>query len=360
MYTYNVNTLQFYVREDAIYSFDKNQNNGKVKTNPEYKSDVFSMIMEYPENALQVYNALSGNNYDNPEDVQIIKLENGISLSIRNDASFIIDRTFNLYEHQSTANPNMPLRSLIYFVNMIEPKVKGKNLYGRRLIQLPTPRFVVFYNGKEPRPEVEELYLSDSFEHKENTPDLELHCTVYNINKGCNEELKAKCPVLYEYMVFTDGVQDRLAKGIDLRHALEITIDECIENNILKDFFEARKDEVMKVTTLDYTFERRLEFALEEGIEEGRELGREIGIKEGREVGIKEGREAGIKEGREVGIREGRELGIKEEREKGLFSLIDVLKGFITEPEDIFNQIRKQPNYADVTLEDIKAIVENE
>ena len=134
--------------------------------NREYKSDVFSMLLREPENALEVYNALNHTHYDNPEDVEIQTLERGVSLTVRNDAAFVIDWNLNIYEHQSTYNPNMPLRSLIYFVNVIEPIAKGRDLYSRKLIRIPTPHFVVFYNGAETRPEVVELYLSSAFEQQ--------------------------------------------------------------------------------------------------------------------------------------------------------------------------------------------------
>ena len=83
--------------------------------NREYKSDVFSMLMQDKERALQLYNAMNGSSYDNPEDVEIVIHDGGISLSVRNDASFIVDARLSIYEHQSTVCPNMPVRSLIYF-----------------------------------------------------------------------------------------------------------------------------------------------------------------------------------------------------------------------------------------------------
>ena len=91
-----------------------------MKENREYKSDVFSMLMEDKANALEVYNALNGSAFTDPEVVEIVQLEKGVSLSIRNDASYVIDMNFCLYEHQSTYNRNMPLRSMIYFVNALD------------------------------------------------------------------------------------------------------------------------------------------------------------------------------------------------------------------------------------------------
>ena len=115
--------------------------------NREYKSDVFSMLLEDKKNALQVYNALNGTKYENPNEVEIVTLDRGISLTVRNDASFVLDSNLSIYEHQSTVCPNMPIRSLIYFSCTIEKRIKNRNIYGKSLVKIPTPRFVIFYNG---------------------------------------------------------------------------------------------------------------------------------------------------------------------------------------------------------------------
>lgn len=88
--------------------------------NREYKSDVFSMLMNNKNNALEVYNAVNGSNYTDSSMVEICTLDKGISLSVRNDASFILDANLSVYEHQSTICPNMPVRSLIYFTVTVQ------------------------------------------------------------------------------------------------------------------------------------------------------------------------------------------------------------------------------------------------
>ena len=152
--------------------------------NREYKSDVFSMLMEDPARALQLYNAVNGTTYDDPAQVEIKTLDGGISLSIRNDAAFIVDARLSIYEHQSTICPNMPIRSLIYFTTIVQEMVRDRNIYGRKLIPIPMPQFVVFYNGDANQPERQELHLSDAFAKETDNPQLELKCQVYNINKG--------------------------------------------------------------------------------------------------------------------------------------------------------------------------------
>ena len=115
--------------------------------NREFKSDVFGMLMEEPKYALEVYNALNHSDYRDPELIEVCNLERGISLSVRNDAAFILDMNLSVYEHESTVCPNMPLRELIYVTNILEQWVKKQNLYGRKLVKIPTPRLRCFTMG---------------------------------------------------------------------------------------------------------------------------------------------------------------------------------------------------------------------
>lgn len=236
--------------------------------NREYKSDVFSMLMMQPEYALDVYNALNETKYDDPGLIEILQLEKGISLTVRNDASFIIDFHLNLYEHQSTYNPNIPLRSLIYLAHHLEQLLKDKNLFGRNRIPIPTIHCVVFYNGIEKRPAKEILKLSDSFIHKVSDPDAEVICTMININKEFSEEYSASS-VLSGYSQFVDKVRT-YQQMMDVSDALEQAIDECTKEGILSDFFRKHRQEVLKIAMLDYTFERQIELEKRDSFAEGK------------------------------------------------------------------------------------------
>lgn len=243
--------------------------------NREYKSDVFSMLMEDKRNALELYNAVNGSNHKDPEMVELCRLENGISLTVRHDAAFVLDMHLSIYEHQSTVCPNMPMRSLIYFSSMLKKLIGNRNIYGRSPVKIPTPRFAVFYNGMEKQPEQYKMKLSDAFECPTDTPEIELKCRVYNINSGKNADLLDKCQVLREYMIFVDYVRKfHMDSGYsDLENAIERAIDRCIEDNVLRQFLTERRSEVVKVVQLDYTFERQI--MLE------REAGRADGLAEG-------------------------------------------------------------------------------
>ena len=198
-------------------------------------------------------------------------LKRGISLSIRNDASFLIDMNMSFYEHQSTYNPNMPLRSMIYYVNALEDWLKRKNLdlFSRKRIQLPTPHFVVFYNGTEKRPEYEEMRLSEAFCHKTDEPGIEVRCMVYNINPDNNRTLKERSAVLEGYTYFVEKVRTYRKEDMGLEEAVDRAIEDCIENHVLEDFFRDRKDEVKKMTHLDYTWEKREQMIRKEEFEQG-------------------------------------------------------------------------------------------
>ena len=257
--------------------------------NREYKSDVFSMLLEDKENALLLYNALNDSDYTNPDDVEICTLEKGISLTVRNDASFVIDSSLNIYEHQSTVCPNMPLRSLIYVANHLEKRIKQQklNLFGHTLVKIPTPKFIVFYNGKENQPEKYEYKLSDCFEKETDNPQLELKCIVYNINKGNNAELLNRCGFLKDYMIFIDYVRYYYdEKNLSLGDSIEYAINRCIDEDVLKDFLINRREEVVKVTNLDFTFERQIELEREEAKKTGVTEGLLRGRKEGMEIEI--------------------------------------------------------------------------
>ena len=228
--------------------------------NREYKSDLFSLLLSEKKYALEVYNAVNGSDYDDPEMIEIITLEHGVSLSVRNDASFILDMNVNYYEHQSSYNPNMPLRYLIYYATDIKKKInkERKNLFGRTLINIPTPHFVVFYNGKEKRPEVEFNKLSDSFEKRTENPELDLTVTTYNINPGFNEDMMSKSEVLTGYTYLVECVRN-LEKKYELKTAIAKAIDECIEKGYLKEFLIEHRSEVEKNMVLDFTFAMQMD-----------------------------------------------------------------------------------------------------
>ena len=168
----------------------------------------------------------------------------------------------------------MPLRSLIYFARLLRKEYVNQDIYDRKLVKIPMPQFIVFYNGVDSQPEYQEMKLSDSFiKNDDNNKKimLELVCKVYNINVGNNKILLERCKWLAEYMVFVDKVRE-YHKGHDadeLHDDIEWAIDYCIEHDVLREFLISRRAEVTTVTAVDYTFERRLTLKYNEGKEDG-------------------------------------------------------------------------------------------
>lgn len=263
-----------------------------LMVNRNYKDSVFRMLFKQKHVLLSLYNALRGTSYSDSEQLKIVTLENAIYMGMKNDLAFILDSCLNLYEHQSTACPNIPLRNLMYVADELEKMVDKKRLYSSRKLLIPTPEFIVFYNGREMRPEREEMRLSDLFQEKTKDPRLELKVTVLNINPGMNEGLKKKCRELSEYMQYVECVR-KYEKKLPLEAAVDTAVKECIEKGILKEFLIRNRSEVMHRCLYEYDEEEVREVlredAREDGLEEGRREGRIQGIKEGRKEGRKEG-----------------------------------------------------------------------
>ena len=313
--------------------------NYRSNGNREYKSDVISMMLQIPEYALDVYNAMNDSAYTDPDMIQIMRLENGISLSVRNDASFFISNYLNLYEHQSTYSPNAPLRFLIYLTNLLKTTIRKRDLYSRKRVQIATPHFAVFYNGTEKRPEKEVLKLSDAFINRTDTPEIELTVTVYNINPNNNTQLLEKSEVLRSYMIFVNRVRENLehqkkiaqnapeydeaAYEEELEVAINEAIDYCVKHHIMEEFFRENRNEVTKSMVLDYTWERREELIRAEEYEDGK--------REGLEIGRAEGEKRGRAEGERRGRIEGDKLGAEAMQKKLLQKLMETQK--ITEAE---------------------------
>ena len=249
-----------------------------VKRN--FKDTVFRMLFSRPENALALYNSLNGTAYTDVGMLEFNTLENAIYMNVKNDVSFLIARGVNLYEHQSTYNPNMPLRNLLYLTNLLEREMAEQSLYSSKLLKIPTPSFVVFYNGTKEMPERMVLRLSDAFEFPVEDPALELKVTMLNINPGMNELLKEECAVLREYMLYVERVR-MYAAGMDIGEAVELAVDECIEEGILREFLLEQKMEVVRMSIYEYDEEKELKII--------RADERELGYEEGMEEGIKSG-----------------------------------------------------------------------
>ena len=270
--------------------------------NRTYRSTVFIMLFEEKENLLELYNAMSGKHYTDPELLEINTLENAIYMSIKNDVSFLMDGRLSLYEHQSTYSPNLPLRFLFYISNLYSGMTRNENLYGTRAVQIPTPEFIIFYNGEEERPERETLRLSDLYTFRgedgrteESDYRLELKAELLNICGDNNKALKDACRTLREYAIFTDKMRT-YAKSMDIETAAERTIEECIRENVLREFLEKHKAEVIKVSIFEYDQEKHIRQEREQAWEEGKAAG----LAEGKAAGLTELIQKKLRKGKTV------------------------------------------------------------
>lgn len=260
----------------AVDSMSKVLGNATEK----YKDTVFRMLLRDKTAALEIYNAMNNTNHSTPDDIIVTTLESAVYMGVRNDASFIIASQLMLYEQQSTVNPNMPLRDLQYIACIYAALTYEANVYGRKLIRLPEPKFVVFYNGTEEVPARYQMRLSDAFERQSDVPSLELIIDVLNINPGYNDGLLGKCSVLRGYMGFVNTVRD-FQNDYPFDQAMELAIEYCIQNDILADFLNHNRAEVLRTSLFVYDQEKHIKMEKQESREEGRAEGREEGIIEG-------------------------------------------------------------------------------
>lgn len=180
-------------------------------------------------------------------------------MKMKNDISFIIDYRLSLYEHQSTLNPNMPLRGYLYFGKHFQKYIEENhlNIYGTKLIMLPTPIFVVFYNGSEMKDDRKVLKLSDSFMAGKESGCMELEAVVLNINYGKNKELMEKCKTLWEYAVYVDKVK-KYSQTMKIEDAIDRATNECIKENVLAGFLSAHRAEVKDMLLTEYDEEKTI------------------------------------------------------------------------------------------------------
>lgn len=247
----------------------------KKGVNREYKDRLFKFIFCNPENkewTLSLYNAVNGSSYTDTEDLTYTTLEDAVYMSMKNDVSFLMaDDTMNFYEQQSTFNPNMPMRFLIY-AGMVYSKYieenKNYRKYSKKQQTAPTPKCVCFYNGATKKEDKVILKLSDSFKDN-STPDIEVTVTMLNINYGHNNELIKACKPLEEYAWFIDKIRLVQNQGDSLESAIDIALDELPDDSLIKQFLTDNRAEVKRMCITEYDEERTFAEQREEGYEEG-------------------------------------------------------------------------------------------
>ena len=222
---------------------------------------------------LDLYNALNGTAYTDPDALQLNTIENVIYIKMYNDVSFLVDSQMTLYEQQSSPNQNMPLRGLLYFAELYQKHLAKNdlNLLRSSLIKIPNPRFVVFYNGEPSRPERYKLRLSEAFELEDKTGDFEWTADVININPGKNESLVKNCKAMYDYVRLVGKISDNKKAGMKIQRAVSEAVDWAIEENFLEGFVREQKEEIIGMYLTEFNEESAIRGWRQDGIEEGRE-----------------------------------------------------------------------------------------
>lgn len=249
-----------------------------IRINRRYKDRLFRILFTDKKHALELYNALNNSNYTNEDDLEIRTLEDVVWIKMKNDLAFLIHDVLALYEHQSTLNPNMPVRGFLYFADLFRGILKDKNPYGTKLIALPTPVYVVFYNGNEKIGEEKWLKLSDAFICGNEQSKMELQVQVININYGHNKQLMERCPTLCQYAILISKVKSYCEEMV-IEEAVKKAVDECIDKGVLAEFLSLRRAEIMDAFLTGCDEEKVLEAIGQERYEDGREDGRADGIK---------------------------------------------------------------------------------
>ena len=251
--------------------------------NREHKDRLFAFIFGREENrswTLSLYNAMNGTHYTDESDIEITTMSDAVYMGMKNDVSFIIYDMISLYEQQSTYNPNMPVRQLMYLGRSYDKYIKrtSQNIYGNKLMTLPIPRLVTFYNGKDNIPD-HILNLSDSFP-KGTDPDIsdvQVRVKLININPGRNKELLENCKPLEEYSWFVARVRNKKDEGkMSLEEAVDGTLDEMPADFFIRDFLISNRAEVKNMCLTEYNEAETMQMFKEEGLIKGREEGRII------------------------------------------------------------------------------------
>jgi predicted transposase/invertase (TIGR01784 family) len=252
--------------------------------NKQYKDSVFSLLFGEPDILRELYGAICGVPLDPSIPITINTLEGVLFMERINDISFeIADKLVVLLEHQSTINPNMAIRLLMYIARIYEKIIDNKKIYSRRRIAIPRPEFIVLYNGTAPYPDESTLRLSESFEEGDwwsGAADLELVVKVYNINEGHNEAIVRRCERLKGYSEFIGKVRELERSGREKETAMKEAIEYCIGHGILREFLKEKSSEVINMLLTEWNWEDALEVRWEEGREEGLEQGLEQGRRE--------------------------------------------------------------------------------
>ena len=252
-------------------------------TNRKVRDTVFCHFMSTESHLLSLYNALNEADYDESSDITINTLEGSFFSNIKNDISFLLDNLMVvLIEHQTTINPNMPLRFLSYVDELYKRYTSSyhEKIYGKKLVKLPAPEFFVFYDGNDTSFEHQILKLSDSFETSSDKLELTVH--VYNLADSMNKDLKKKCQPINEYSTFSNAYKYFRRQGMKIDHAVDAAIHYCLERNVMTDYLRNNQKEVIDMFGFEWNEKEAQEALIKTGEARGKLEGKREGLLEGK------------------------------------------------------------------------------
>ena len=246
------------------------------KAKRDYKDTLFRYIFKGENDRskrwlLSLYNALNDSNYTDINDLKITTIQNALFLTMKDDLSFLIDDELNLFEHQSTVNPNMPLRGLMYFARLYQSHITEhkQSIYGSTQIRIPAPKFVVFYNGEKVQEDAIKYRLSDAFEKPTTEGEFEWTATVLNVNADHNPALQKKCKALYDYSSFVANIRKRMKDRQDRDEAVKAAVEDAINGKLLDGLFEEQKWDIIGMMLAEFDRELYEKTVREEGRNDG-------------------------------------------------------------------------------------------
>jgi len=247
-----------------------------MEANRKYKDTLFSELFSKPHHLRELYNALADTDYGEDTEIEINTLENVFFNDLKNDVSFTIDGKYVvLIEHQSTINANMPLRCLMYIARVFEKITDERAIYQEKLLKIPTPEFIVLYNGEKPFPSEKILCLSDAYigtdESLKRLKNLELTVKVVNINQGYNDDLLRKSVTLNDYAIFVEHVRHNQRNGLVLRDAIKEAINWGVSRGLLGSLLTEHGSEVTNMLMTEFNIDIAKEVWQEEAREDARE-----------------------------------------------------------------------------------------
>ena len=242
----------------------------KKGINRQYRDRLFKFIFGNPEHkewTLSLYNAINGTNYTNPDDIQLTTIEDAVYMGMKNDTSFLVTEAMNFWEQQSTFNPNLPMRILIYAGMVYAKYVETSDdyyIYSSKQQKAPVPKCICFYNGTDKKEDRTLLKLSDSFPEGSD-PDIEVKVTMININYGHNKDLMEACQSLKDYSWLMDKIRSNKKTMGRLEEAVDTALAAMPNDFVIKTFLLENQAEVKRMCITEYNEEKVFAQQREEG-----------------------------------------------------------------------------------------------